>query len=76
MEIKNEELVNGSEHQYYTEFEGKQYIVELDIGETLFVGVKDVQGNIIPLSLREWTAKYINSHFNLQWQDKGIKKEI
>ena len=73
MEIITEELVNESKHAAYTEFDRKQFIVELNVGETLFVGIKDNKGNIIPESVREFPAKYINCHANLQWQDKGTK---
>lgn len=73
MDIKKDEIVPDSRNEKYTEFERKQYIVELNVGETFFCGVKDAQGKIFPLSEREFVAKYINCHFNLQWQDKGEK---
>ena len=76
MEIKTDEMISTATHFQYDEYERKQLIIELAKGETLTIIVKDIKGEIIPESIKEYTAKFINCHFNMQWQDKGIKKEI
>ena len=53
-------------HESYDEYEVSQLIVLLDIGEKLTISVNDVV-------VKEYTAKYINTHFNLGFQDKGEK---
>ncbi len=73
--MKTESLVDedlNQTHYRYDEFERKQFIVELDVGETLRVQVLDKEGKT--LHEKEFIAKYINCHINCQWQDKGVKK--
>lgn len=79
MSIVNETKINSEKqladsHQYYDEFEQQQIIIEIKQGESLVLVKKDSAGN--RTDLKECPAKYINCHANMQWQDKGIKKEI
>ncbi len=67
-----DEKVNGSNNQYYDEFDRKQFIVNLDIGDKVLIQVIDKNGKL--LKDKEFIAKYINCHLNAQWQDKGDKK--
>ncbi len=56
-------------HDLYDEFELSQLITKLSIGDKLTISVNDVV-------IKEYTAKYINCHFNLQFQDKGTKIDL
>lgn len=56
-------------HDSYDEYELSQLIVLLDIGEKLTISVNDV-------IIKEYTAKYVNCHVNLGFQDKGIKIDL
>lgn len=54
-------------HKDYNEFDSKQFIVELDIGEKIEIlvnGKKEI----------EYMAQYINCHSNIIFQDKGERK--
>lgn len=61
-----------TEHQKYGEFNSRQYIVRLETGEQVTVQIKAPDGQL--LIEKTFTAQYINSHVNVQWQDKGKKK--
>jgi hypothetical protein len=52
---------------YYTEYKQNQLIVKLDIGETIEIFVNGE-------SIKQATAQFVNCHFDLIIQDKGIKK--
>lgn len=76
METKRIRLIETSEHSKYTEFEQKQLICTLEKGETLILKIMSKEGTEIEESkqLPAYTAKFINCHFNLVFQDKGKKK--
>ena len=73
MEIIQNRVIDSSENKYYTELDRQEFIVKLEIGEKLQVRVLDANDNV--LGQKEFIAKYINCHFNLQWQDKGVKNK-
>ena len=56
-------------HDSYDEYERSQLIVLLNIGEKLTISVDDIV-------IKEYTAKYVNCHFNLGFQDKGLKIDL
>lgn len=60
-------------HDKYTEFERKQFIINLDIGEKVEINVYDKEGKKV--NSKEFIAKFINCHINCQWQDKGAKNK-
>lgn len=64
MEITTDTIETKSE--IYDDFELLQLIVLMDIGEKLTISIDDVM-------VKEYTAKFSNCHFNMQWQDKGEK---
>lgn len=66
--IKMEITTNTTKttHESYDEYDLSQLIVVMDIGEKLTISIDDVV-------IKEYTAKYINCHFNLGFQDKGEK---
>lgn len=53
-------------HYSYDEYELSQLIALMSIGEKLTISIDDVV-------IKEYTAKYVNCHFNLGFQDKGLK---
>lgn len=55
--------------ELYNEFELSQLIALMDIGEKLTISIDD-------MVIKEYTAKYINCHFNLIFQDKGTKIDL
>jgi hypothetical protein len=75
MEIKRIFDPENSEHVHYVEFDNKQIIIGLDVGETAKLVILDANGDEkaessqIPLM----TCKYINCHVNLHFLDKGVK---
>lgn len=72
MEIKKEEIVEVSDSVLYTDYDRQQFIVDLDVDEQLIIQVKDKTGEVIKEKI--FTAKYVNCHFNLQWQDRSEKQ--
>lgn len=73
MEIKTEQEVEEYENNFYIDFENAQISVKLNKDEVLKIQVLDKDTNV--LLTRTYTAKYINTHFDLRWQDKGVKSE-
>jgi hypothetical protein len=73
MEVRKEGPVEGLEtHPCYSEFDRKHLIIDkLPVGYTVELVIKDGAGKIIKENT--FLAKYINCHFNFQWQDKGEK---
>lgn len=67
MEITTDtkETINDS----YDEFEKTQLVAKLPVGEKLTISIDDIV-------IKEYTAKYINCHFNLIFQDKGEKIDL
>ena len=75
MKIQTDELVNDSRHQAYTEFDRRQFIVNLDlIGEKIIIVHEDINGK--RTDLKEFLKVFASTHINCQWQDKGTKQEI
>ena len=56
-------------HDSYDEYELSQLITTLSVGEKLTISVNGVV-------IKEYTAKYVNCHFNLGFQDKGLKIDL
>ena len=69
--VKDENLEYEKWMDYYEQAERKQYIGNLDVDESVTIITKDKDGKIV--NTKTFTAKFINCHFNLQWQDKGGK---
>ena len=65
MEIKTNEIIKNT-HESYTEYELNQFIVKLLVDEKLEIFVNGTK-------IKEYVAKYINCHFNMVIQDKGVK---
>lgn len=72
MKIAKDNLVNDSRHQNYSEFDRQQLIVD-EIQPTEKIKIVGVDTTGKETVLKVFTAKYINCHFNGQWQDKGTK---
>ncbi len=73
MKINTDQILQ--KHSRYIDYDGKQFIVELDIlGESIIIVHKDINGK--RTDLKEFTKTFINTHINCQWQDKGTKQEI
>ena len=67
MEIKTDKIIK-SNHEDYIEFEQSQFIVGLIVGEKLEIFIDGIK-------IKEYIAKYIDCHFNMTIQDKGVKRE-
>lgn len=67
MEITTDTIKTKDE--LYNEFDLSQLIILMDIGEKLTISIDDVV-------VKEYTAKYVNCHFNLVFQDKGIEIDL
>lgn len=67
MEITKDKIIKQA-HDSYAEYELSQFIVKLDVGQTLKVSVNDTP-------IKEYTARYIKCHIDMTIQDKGIKQE-
>lgn len=71
--FKDDKILDDKNYRY-DEFELRQIIATIKIGQTLQIRLLDDNNNEI--SRKEYTAKYINCHVNFVIQDKGIKKEV
>lgn len=73
MQVITDEDVDGTIHAYYDELIRKQLVINLEAGESLVVTVLGTSNET--LFTKTYKQQYTNCHFNLQWQDKGIKKK-
>lgn len=74
MDINENEEIKDEINQYYNEFEKEQFILNFENNaEKVVIQGFDKDGNKV--FDKEFIPKFINSHLNIQWQDKGIKSE-
>lgn len=72
MEINEKKIVN--KHTNYEEFELQQFILNCeDKTERIIIQAFDKDNTKV--FDKEFQPKFINSHLNIQWQDKGEKSE-
>lgn len=74
MEIKENEKIKKQKHDHYEDFELQQYtfIYENPV-EKIVIQVLDSTGKEI--FKKEFQPKFINTHLDITWQDKGTKSE-
>ena len=63
MKIKTDKIIKENDI-YYDEYQQRQLVVDLDVGETVTVLVNGVE-------IKSYTALFSNCHFNMVIQDKG-----
>ena len=74
MDINENQELKEQINQYYLEFEQQQFILNFeDKAERVTIQGFDKDNNKV--FEKEFTPKFINSHLNITWQDKGTKSE-
>jgi hypothetical protein len=59
----------------YNDFNLQQFVVNLPVGYSVEVLIRDDKNAVITSATRKFTANFINCHFNLIFQDKSTRKE-
>jgi hypothetical protein len=68
------EQVIQDKHGSYDDFNQKQLIIQLAPGEKVVIKTYDTAGEEVVAYSREFVALYENSHVNIVFQTKGVKK--
>ena len=74
MNINENEKIKEQKHDLYDEFELQQIILNLEAGERVVVQGFDKDNNKV--FKKEFKPKFINTHLNILFQDKGAKKSF
>ena len=71
MEITENEEVKEQKHSRYIDYEREQYILDFDKPTDKVTIIAYDDG--VEIFRRDFIAKFINTHLNINWQDKGPK---
>ncbi len=74
MDIKENEEIKIQTHDYYADFELQQFVFNFE-NPTEKVVIRAFNSQGAEIFMKEFIPKFINTHLNITWQDKGVKSE-